>query len=58
MQECKLEVAREIGGIITLEDAERLKAASVAAAYRPKDYNLTAILADIVEIVGRGTRAA
>ena len=37
---------------------ERLKAAGVAAVYTPKDYDLTRILADIVEIVDKGTREA
>jgi (2R)-ethylmalonyl-CoA mutase len=44
------------GGIIPPEDAEALKAAGVAAIYTPKDYDLTAIIADIVEIVDRETR--
>jgi (2R)-ethylmalonyl-CoA mutase len=46
------------GGIIPPEDAARLKAAGVAAVYTPKDYDLTAIMADIVEIVDRATREA
>src|SRR3546814_9197679 len=41
------------GGIIPPEDAAALKAAGVAAVYTPKDYDLTAILADIVDIVDR-----
>jgi (2R)-ethylmalonyl-CoA mutase len=47
-----------IGGIIPPEDAESLKAAGVAAVYTPKDYDLTGILADIVEIVDKGSREA
>ena len=39
------------GGIIPPADAEALKAAGVAAIYTPKDYELTAIVADIVELV-------
>ena len=35
-----------------------LKAAGVAAVFTPKDYDLTAILADVVEIVDRATREA
>ncbi len=46
------------GGIIPPEDAEALKAAGVAAVYTPKDYDLTAIIADIVEIVDRNSRRA
>jgi len=47
-----------VGGIIPPEDAAALKAAGVAAVYTPKDYDLTAILADIVEIVDRTTQEA
>ncbi|RMD61194.1 MAG: protein meaA, partial [Alphaproteobacteria bacterium] len=46
------------GGIIPPEDVAALHAAGVAAVYTPKDYDLTAILADIVEIVDRATREA
>jgi (2R)-ethylmalonyl-CoA mutase len=40
-----------VGGIIPAEDAATLKAAGVARVYTPKDYDLTAIMADIVELV-------
>ena len=43
-----------VGGIIPPEDAEALKKAGVAAVYTPKDYDLTATLTDLVEIVARG----
>jgi (2R)-ethylmalonyl-CoA mutase len=46
------------GGIIPPEDAATLKTAGVAAVYTPKDYDLTAILADIVEIVDRAHQEA
>ncbi len=46
------------GGIIPPEDEAALKAAGIAAVYTPKDYDLTAILADIVEIVDRATQEA
>ncbi|MEQ8355420.1 MAG: protein meaA [Kiloniellaceae bacterium] len=46
------------GGIIPAEDEAALKQAGVAAVYTPKDYDLTAILADIVEIVDRATQEA
>jgi (2R)-ethylmalonyl-CoA mutase len=46
------------GGIIPPEDAAALKRAGVAAVYTPKDYDLTAILADIVDIVDRATQEA
>jgi len=40
-----------IGGIIPKEDEDTLNAAGVAAIYTPKDFDLTQIMADIVEIV-------
>ena len=46
------------GGIIPPDDEAALRKAGVAAVYTPKDYDLTAILADIVEIVERATREA
>ena len=46
------------GGIIPPADAEALKAAGVAAVYTPKDFDLTAIMGEIVEIVERGAREA
>ena len=39
------------GGIIPPEDARALTAAGCARVYTPKDYDLTAIIADIVELV-------
>ncbi len=46
------------GGIIPPEDAATLKSAGVSAVYTPKDYDLTAIMADIVDIVERESREA
>ena len=46
------------GGIVPAEDEAALRTAGVAAVYTPKDFDLTAILADIVEIVDRATREA
>ncbi|HUT47917.1 MAG TPA: protein meaA [Alphaproteobacteria bacterium] len=46
------------GGIIPPADAEALKAAGLTAVFTPKDYDLTAIIADIVEIVDRAQREA
>jgi len=40
------------GGIIPEGDAARLRAMGVARVYTPKDFELTRIMADIVEIVG------
>ena len=46
------------GGIIPPADAEALRAAGVAAVYTPKDFDLTAIVSEIVEIAERGAREA
>ncbi|MGE0765837.1 MAG: methylmalonyl-CoA mutase family protein [Hyphomicrobiaceae bacterium] len=40
-----------IGGIIPPGDAATLKALGVAAVYTPKDYDLNAIMADIVRLI-------
>jgi (2R)-ethylmalonyl-CoA mutase len=47
-----------VGGIIPAEDAAALRAAGVARVYTPKDYDLTRIIADIVEIVAAEGRIA
>jgi (2R)-ethylmalonyl-CoA mutase len=47
-----------VGGIIPPEDAAALKQAGVAAVYTPKNYDLTAILDDIVDIVDRSSQEA
>jgi len=39
------------GGIIPPEDAERLKALGVRAVYTPKDFNLNAIMVDMVDVI-------
>lgn len=46
-----------IGGIIPKEDEVTLKTAGVAAIYTPKDFDLTAIMSDVVDLVG-GAAAA
>lgn len=47
-----------VGGIIPAEDARALKAMGVAAVYTPKDFQLNAIMADIVRIVEAGGEKA
>src|SRR5690625_1694203 len=42
-----------VGGIIPAQDAEALRQSGVAAVYTPKDFDMTAILGEIVEIVDR-----
>lgn len=46
------------GGIIPPEDEATLRGAGVAAVYTPKDFDLTAILADIVEVIDRAHQKA
>ena len=52
------EVPVVIGGIIPPEDAAQLTEAGVARVYTPKDYDLNAIMADIVALIDRGSREA
>ena len=40
-----------VGGIVPEADARALRAAGVAAIYTPKDYDLTAMLADVVGVI-------
>jgi len=47
-----------VGGIIPPADATALETAGVAAIYTPKDYEISAIMADIVDIVDRATQDA
>ncbi|MGU9982379.1 methylmalonyl-CoA mutase family protein [Phreatobacter sp. HK31-P] len=47
-----------VGGIIPPEDEAVLRQAGVAAVYTPKDFQLNAIMADIVRIVGAGAKRA
>ncbi|HVJ35437.1 MAG TPA: protein meaA, partial [Terriglobia bacterium] len=47
-----------VGGIIPPADAAQLIGFGVARVYTPKDYDVTAIMADIVDLVDRGTPKA
>ena len=49
---------RTEGGIIPPADAEALRAAGVARVYTPKDFDITAILADIVAVIDGSWREA
>ena len=46
------------GGIIPPADAETLKAAGVARVYTPKDFDLTAIMDQIVDLAAEGLKTA
>jgi (2R)-ethylmalonyl-CoA mutase len=43
-----------VGGIIPPEDIESLRKAGVARVYTPKDFEITAIIADIATVAGSG----
>jgi (2R)-ethylmalonyl-CoA mutase len=47
-----------VGGIIPPADAAQLIGFGVARVYTPKDYDVTAIMADIVDLVERETPKA
>ena len=42
------------GGIIPLDDAQKLEESGVAAVFTPKDFELTKILVDVAELAARG----
>ena len=44
-----------VGGIIPEQDIAPLKQAGVAAVYTPKDFDITRIMRDIVELAGSGS---
>jgi (2R)-ethylmalonyl-CoA mutase len=47
-----------VGGIIPEEDARALRAAGVARVYTPKDFDLTRIMDEIVDVVAESRAAA
>jgi ethylmalonyl-CoA mutase len=47
-----------VGGIIPEQDVPALRAAGVAAVYTPKDFDITQIMRDIVELLGRDAAGA
>jgi (2R)-ethylmalonyl-CoA mutase len=47
-----------VGGIIPEEDARKLRAAGVARVYTPKDFDLTRIMDEIVDVVAESRAAA
>ena len=47
-----------VGGIIPPEDERRLLDAGVARIYTPKDFDLTRIMGDIVDVVEKSNAAA
>ena len=47
-----------VGGIIPPDDEVQLRAMGVAAVYTPKDFDLTAIMADMVKVAERAAESA
>ncbi len=58
MKEVGLSVPLVVGGIIPPDDEKSLLAAGVARVYTPKDYELNAIMRDIVAVVREANGAA
>jgi (2R)-ethylmalonyl-CoA mutase len=58
LREAGVEAPVVVGGIIPEADVEPLKTAGVAAVYTPKDFDLSKIMHDIVELVGQQHGAA
>ena len=52
------EVPVVVGGIIPESDAERLRQAGVRRVYTPKDFDLTRIMDDIVDVVSESAPGA
>ncbi len=52
------EIPLVVGGIIPDEDARKLRAAGVARVYTPKDFDLTRIMDEIVDVVAESRAAA
>ena len=51
MRKADLDVPLVVGGIIPPEDGLALKQMGVARIYTPKDYQITEIMGDVVDIV-------
>jgi (2R)-ethylmalonyl-CoA mutase len=52
LREAGVQAPVVVGGIIPDQDVAPLKRAGVASVYTPKDFDLTRIMRDIVELVG------
>jgi (2R)-ethylmalonyl-CoA mutase len=57
LREAGVQAPVVVGGIIPDQDVAPLKRAGVACVYTPKDFDLTRIMRDIVELVGSGATA-
>ena len=57
LREQEVDAPVVIGGIIPLADAEKLREAGVARVYTPKDFDVTRIMGEIVDLVGERAEA-
>jgi (2R)-ethylmalonyl-CoA mutase len=57
LREREVDAPVVIGGIIPVADAEKLRAAGVAAVYTPKDFDVNRIMGEIVDLVGERSEA-
>jgi ethylmalonyl-CoA mutase len=53
LREAGVEAPVIVGGIVPEQDVEPLRQAGVAAVYTPKDFDISKIMGEIVELVGR-----
>ncbi len=53
LREAGVEAPVIVGGIIPEQDVEPLRQAGVAAVYTPKDFDISKIMREVVELVGR-----
>ena len=58
LKEEGLDIPVVVGGIIPHDDAHKLQAAGVAAVYTPKDFQITDIMKDVVQLVAEDADAA
>jgi ethylmalonyl-CoA mutase len=58
LRESGVDVPVVVGGIIPDQDVEPLKQAGVAAVYTPKDFDITRIMRDVVQLVSERAGAA
>ncbi|MGH2953258.1 MAG: methylmalonyl-CoA mutase family protein [Solirubrobacterales bacterium] len=57
LRDAEVDVPVVVGGIIPAADAEALRRAGVAAVYTPKDFDVTRIMGEIVDLVAERAEA-
>ena len=51
LRDAKVEAKVVVGGIVPDDDASALRTMGVAAVYTPKDYSLSAIMDDLLDLI-------